>query len=92
VAKINLPAQFFVKVFYGGMPPGSNDVAIHELQLATELDPTEPAPWIDLGFAYAAAGKTEAAKQAWQKGMQLPGIRSDQIEAKDRGKSALARN
>ncbi len=92
VAKINRPAQFFVKVLYGGMPSGSNEVAIHELKLATELDPSEPAPWIDLGFAYAAAGKTEEAKKAWEKGMQLPGVRSDQIEAKDRGKSALASN
>jgi Flp pilus assembly protein TadD len=92
VAKINHPAQFFVKLFYGGMPPGSNDVAIHELTLATELDPTEPAPWIDLGFAYAAAGKTDEARKSWEKGMQLPAMRRDQIEAKDRGKAALARN
>ena len=92
VAKINHAEQFFVKVLYGGMPAGSNEVAIRELKLATELAPTEPAPWIDLGFAYAAAGQTEAARHAWKQGMQLPGVRSDQIEAKIRGKSALASN
>ncbi len=92
VARRNGAEKFFAKVLYGGLPPGSNDVAIHELKLATELDPTEPAAWIDLGFAYAAAGKSAEAKAAWAKGMQLPARRIDQLEARDRAKSALASN
>ena len=40
--------------------------------------------------AYALEG-TEAARHAWKQGMQLPGVRSDQIEAKLGGANATKR-
>jgi len=68
----------------------SNEVAIRELKRATELQATEPAMWIDLGFAYEAAGQFENARKAWKKGVELPGTARFQSEAKERAKSALA--
>jgi tetratricopeptide (TPR) repeat protein len=62
VAGLNGVARFFANLLYGGIPPASYAEGITHLRRATELDPAELNHWLDLGFAYAAAGRTAEAR------------------------------
>lgn len=90
VAGLGRIALFFARLFYGGLPPASVEAGIAHLQRATELDPREPNHWIELGFAYAAAGRTIEARAAWEHGLALPDRGKHDPEAKRRAREALA--
>ena len=91
VASLGATSKFFVGIFYGGLPAGSFDEGIRQLQRATELEPGELTHWLELGFAYAAAGRPEEARQQWIRGLAMP-VRSVPDEpAQRRARAALAR-
>jgi tetratricopeptide (TPR) repeat protein len=92
VAKLGQPAKLMAHLLYGGLGEASNQTAIQELNRATELQPKEPAMWVDLGFAYEEAGQMQNARRAWKKGIESPGTALMQVEAKERARAALARN
>ncbi|MFN7964721.1 MAG: tetratricopeptide repeat protein [Acidobacteriota bacterium] len=54
--------------------------AIEALEIATDLDPTNLSSWIDLGDAYAAAGRTDRARAAYYRALE---IRKDHAPAFD---------
>ncbi len=91
VAELGAASKFFVRLLYGGLPAASFDEGIRQLQRATELEPGELNHWLELGFAYAAAGQPAAARTQWAHGLAMPARRKPDEPAKQRARAALAR-
>lgn len=90
VAALGATSKFFVRLLYGGLPPASFDEGIRQLQRATELEPGELNHWLELGFAYAAAGRPAAARIQWAHGLAMPSRSRQDEPAKQRAREALA--
>jgi tetratricopeptide (TPR) repeat protein len=91
VAGLGAASKFFVRLFYGGLPPASFDEGIRQLQRAAELEPGELNHWLELGFAYAAAGRPAEARTQWTHGLAMPSRGKHDEPAKQRAREALAR-
>lgn len=90
-AALGATSRFFVRLFYGGLPPASYDEGVRQLQRATELEPDELNHWLELGFAHAAAGQPEPARQSWTRGLAMPARGVHDEPAKLRAREALAK-
>jgi len=90
VADLGATSKFFVRLLYGGLPPASFDEGIRHLRRATELEPDELNHWLELGFAHAAAGRPEAARTEWTRGLAMPSRSKHDEPAKQRARAALA--
>lgn len=90
VAGLSGIERFFAKLLYGGIPPASLAEGVAYLQRATELEPGELNHWLELGFAYAAAGRMAEARSAWQHGLAQPDASRHDRSAKERARAALA--
>jgi len=91
VANLGTTSKLFVRLLYGGLPAASFDEGIRQLQRATELEPGELNHWLELGFAYAAAGQSAAARTNWTHGLAMPARSRQDEPAKQRAREALAR-
>lgn len=91
VATLGSTSKFFVRLFYGGLPAASLDEGIRQLQRAAELEPGELTHWLELGFAWAAAGRPELARKHWAHGLAMPSRSKPDEPAKQRAREALAR-
>ena len=89
VANLGLTARFFVKLFYGGLPSASVTEAVTHLERAVALEPTELNHHLELGFAYAAAGRPTDARRAWEHGLAMPNRGKHDEAAKRRAREAL---
>ncbi|WP_438480897.1 hypothetical protein [Oleiharenicola lentus] len=89
VATLGGGTRFAVKLFYGGLPDASVATAIAELKHATELEPTELNHWLELGFAYKAAGDLSAARENWNRGLSMSSRGKHDESAKIRAREAL---
>jgi tetratricopeptide (TPR) repeat protein len=89
VASLGATARFFARLFYGGIPPASTTEGVNHLKRATDLEPGELSHWIDLGFAYAAAGRIADARAAWAHGLAMPSRSPHDVPAKKRAADAL---
>lgn len=90
VVEVGRAARFFAKLLYGGLPPASLDEAVRHLAQAVALEPQNPLHVIELGFAYAAAGRPADARAAWERGLALPEVDKHDAEGKARARAALA--
>ncbi len=90
VASLGVASRFIVQLVYGGLPTASFDEGIGELQRATELEPGELNHWVELGFAYAAAGRLEEARRQWEHGLAMPSRAKPDEPAKARARAALS--
>lgn len=90
VTELGATARFFVKLFYGALPPANHREAISHLERATALEPAELNHWLELGFAYAAAGDRAKARVAWQHGLAMPPRGKHDAPAQQRARDALA--
>lgn len=91
VASLGAASKFFVRLVYGGLPAASVDEGVRQLQRATELEPGELNHWIELGFAYAAAGQPDLARKQWERGLAMPVRAKPDEAARLRARAALAR-
>ncbi len=91
VALLGATSKFVVRLFYGGLPAASVETGIRELARAAELEPDELNHWLELGFAYAAAGQPAQARRQWQHGLAMPSRNKPDEAAKQRAREALAR-
>ena len=91
VAALGATSTFFVRLLYGGLPPASLAEAQQHLRRATELEPGELNHWLELGFAYAAAGDRPAARTAWRRGLAMPAHSKHDEPAKQRAREAQAK-
>lgn len=92
VASLNGVSKFFVKLFYSELPPASIAEGIRQLQLATNLEPEELSHWLELGFAYLAAGSRDNARAQWTHclAMRPRGVYDD--AAMKKARDALAKS
>lgn len=90
VAGVTHMERFFLNTLFGGFPNASYAGAISELKLATELEPEELTHWIELGFAYKAAGKPAEARAAFQHGLAMPATKVEHPIEQQRARTALA--
>jgi tetratricopeptide (TPR) repeat protein len=91
VASLGTTAQFFLKLFYGGLPPASGREAVRFLERAVELEPDQLVHHLELGFAYAAAEQPDRARAAFETGLAMPSREKHDDLAKERARTALAR-
>lgn len=91
VAGLGPAERFWVRLFYGGLPPASLDESVRLLRRATELEPVELNHWLELGFALAAAGLPEQARVQWLRGLEMPSRGKHDDPAKQRARAALER-
>ncbi len=90
LASLSGSQRFFVRVFYGGLPPASYDEAIAQLREAVALEPAEPCHRVELGFAFLAVGRRDEARAEFLRAMAMPARASFQQEEQARARSALA--
>jgi predicted Zn-dependent protease len=62
---------------------GEPDRAAAHLAVAVSLDPHYSAAWKLLGRAQLEAGKADAAREAWQRGIEVAEARGDKQAAKE---------
>lgn len=91
VAELGTTARVFVRLFYGGLPDASFEAAVSHLERAVALEPGDPNHVLELGFAYAAAGRAEDARREWRRGLELPERGKHDAAAKRRARAALER-
>jgi len=77
------PAHMLLSQAYSA--GGARDKAIAELKAATQVQPTDPTPWFNLGVLQQQAGQTDDAKQDFGKVVSLkpndPGMRTQAQQA-----------
>jgi tetratricopeptide (TPR) repeat protein len=91
VAELGTTSRLVVRLFYGGLPAASPEEGLRQLRRATELEPGELTHWLELGFACAAAGRTDEARRHWEHGLAMPSRHKPDEPAKRRARAALAR-
>ena len=91
VATLGFASRVFVKLFYGGLPGASVAEGVRLLKKATELEPGELNHFLELGFAFVAAGDDAAARQAWNHGLSMLSRGPHDDAAMERARSAMAR-
>jgi tetratricopeptide (TPR) repeat protein len=91
VSELGATKRFLVRVFYGGLAPASPAEALRHLRRAVQLEPAEPAHFIELGFALLANREPALARSAFERGLALPTQARHHAAAKSRAQSALAR-
>lgn len=82
-------ARFFTKMLYGGLPEASVEDAVYHLKKATELDPGGLSHFLELGFAYEAAGEEALARRNFEIGLSMPSREKHDETAKLRARRAL---
>jgi tetratricopeptide (TPR) repeat protein len=90
VATLNGVSKFFVKLFYSELPPASIDEGVRQFKIATKLEPDELSHWLELGFAYLAAGENNQARAQWTHclSMHSRGVYDDSAMKKARAELA----
>jgi tetratricopeptide (TPR) repeat protein len=71
VAGLNVLQKTFAKLFFGGVPEGSNEDALRSLRRAVELDPQLVFARFELAVTYGAVGDAQAANENLQRVVQL---------------------
>ncbi len=89
VASLGMTARFFARLLYGGISPASLEEGITQLRRSTELEPGELNHWIDVGFAYAAAGRKDDARASWKHGLAMSDRSKHDATSKRRAREAL---
>ncbi|MDB4474211.1 hypothetical protein N9023_04325 [Opitutaceae bacterium] len=82
-------ARFFTKLLYGGLPEASIEEAVFHLEKATELEPENLNHFLELGFAYRAAGESGKARSNFERGLSMPIKEKHDEAAKFRARRAL---
>lgn len=91
IAELGTTARVFVRLFYGGLPDASTARGIELLERAVALEPDELNHHLELGFAYAAAGRAADARASWERGLAIPSRARHDDSSKLRAREALQR-
>ncbi|MDH5508881.1 MAG: tetratricopeptide repeat protein [Nitrospinota bacterium] len=87
IANLNWALKMFANTFFGGLPKGTNEDAILELNKALELDPTSIRAWFELGKTHEVMGDDEAAAKEYRSAINLP--LTDHLDARFIAESKL---
>ncbi len=66
MSEIGQAKRFLASLLFGGLSKPSLNTAIEMLEKAVELEPESIAHRVELGYAYAADGHEERAREQWQ--------------------------
>jgi tetratricopeptide (TPR) repeat protein len=77
-------------VVYESLPPSSNEEAVRCLERAVKLNPNRLMHQIELGRAYAQAGRPDEARRYLNKGLSMPSREKDDPALKQAGRTVLA--
>jgi tetratricopeptide (TPR) repeat protein len=77
-------------VVYESLPPSSNEEAVSCLERAVKLNPNRLMHQIELGKAYAQAGRPDEARRYLNKGLSMPSREKDDPTLKETGRTVLA--
>ena len=91
MSELNAAKRALASILFGGLPKATLTEGIRLLERAVELEPDALAHRIELGFAYAQAGRTEEARTQWRLGLELPSIEIYDEAARRRALAALAK-
>jgi Flp pilus assembly protein TadD len=76
-------------VAYESLPPASIDEGIKCLERAVALNPNRLMHHIELGIAYAQAGRKDDARRSLAKGLGMPSREKDDAGSKESGRAVL---
>ncbi len=91
IADISPVKRALAPLIYGRLPKGTNEEAVKALQKALAINPRRLMHHIELGRAYAQMGRTADAKRHFSKGLSMPTVEKDDVEAKQKGREELAK-
>jgi tetratricopeptide (TPR) repeat protein len=89
MSEIGGTRRIIASLFFGGLSRASNEEAVELLERAVELEPDSVAHRVELGFAYAADGRDELAREQWQSSLELTTKRLYDPAAKNQALKAL---
>lgn len=89
VAGLGAASRAAVRLFFGGLPPGSPAEAVRHLERAVALEPDELQHHLELGFACLAAGNQTRAREAFTRGLAMTSRAKHDDPAKLRARAAL---
>jgi tetratricopeptide (TPR) repeat protein len=91
LASVGRVKRALAPLFYGKLPPGSNEVAVSCFERALEINPNRLMHYIELGLTYAQMGQKDDARRLIAKGLSMPDKEKDDPETKQHGRDALAK-
>jgi tetratricopeptide (TPR) repeat protein len=89
MAALGATRRTLAAVFFGGLPAASIDEGVRLLERAVALEPAGLAHQVELGFAYAQAGRRDDAETQWRLAVSMPSVKIYDEPAKQRARTAL---
>lgn len=90
VADISGIKKALASLIYEKLPEATNEAAIASLEKAMAINPNRLMHYIELGRAHAQAGNKVEARKYLSKGLTMPAVEKDDVEAKAGGRTLLA--
>ncbi|MDH5638111.1 MAG: tetratricopeptide repeat protein [Nitrospinota bacterium] len=90
IANLNWALKMFANTFFGGLPKGTNEEAILELNKALELDPASIRARFELGKTHEVMGNDKEAAKEYTTAINLPP--TDHLDARYIAESKIALN
>ena len=81
--------KFFAGVFFGGVPPGTNEEAVEHFTKAVDLDPDHIEHHLELGRTYKFMKNDDMARSSLEQVLALPEVDEDDPEFKEEAKQLL---
>jgi len=89
LANLSGMLKFFAKVFFGGVPPGTNEESVAMFKKAIEIDPNHLEHHLELARTYEFMKEKEMMREPLQQVMALPAIDEDDPEFKKEAEKML---
>jgi tetratricopeptide (TPR) repeat protein len=89
-AGVGSVSRTLAAMVYESLPPASNEEAVNCLERAVKLNPNRLMHQIELGKAYAQAGRPDEARRYLKKGLSMPSREKDDPTLKESGRTVLA--
>ena len=81
--------KFFANLFFGGLPPASNEEAVEMFKKAIEIDPNHIEHHLELARTYKFMKEKELMRVPLETAMALPNVEEDDPEYKEESKKLL---
>jgi tetratricopeptide (TPR) repeat protein len=89
LANLSGVLKFFAGVFFGGVPPGTNEEAVEHFNEAIALDPAHIEHHLELGRTYQFMKEKDLARASLEQVLALPSIDEDDPEFKEEAEKMI---
>jgi tetratricopeptide (TPR) repeat protein len=89
LANLSGVLKFFANLFFGGIPPASNEEAVVLFKKAIEIDPNHIEHYLELARTYEFMDQKELMREPLEKLLTLPNVEEDDQKYKDEAKEML---